>query len=115
MANTLREARAQQAATAQILRVIAASPSNSQPVFDAIARAAHKLFGARYSVVVRRVGDELHLAAHTLAGKRQADSLRRFFPAKITGEGALGNLTRTMNAEARARRPANGTVSQSQA
>ena len=55
----------QQTATADILKVISASPSNLQPVFDAIARSARKLFGAREALVCRRLDDVLHLAAHT--------------------------------------------------
>ena len=41
------EARAHQAATAEILKVIASSPSNVQPVFDAIADAVGRLFADR--------------------------------------------------------------------
>src|SRR6478609_9576518 len=41
----LKEARAQQAATADILKVIASSPSDVQPVFDAIATSANWLIG----------------------------------------------------------------------
>jgi signal transduction histidine kinase len=86
----LDEALAREAATAEVLRVIAASPSDLQPVFDEIARSAQRLFRARYAVVVQRVGDLLHLAGHTRTGKAGDESLRKLFPAKLTGQGALG-------------------------
>ena len=83
------EAREQQAALAGILKVIAASPSDTQPVFDAIARSAQKLLAAHHAAVARLVGDELYLAAHTQTGPGD-ESLRKVFPAKVTGQGALG-------------------------
>ncbi len=84
-----REALEQQTAMAEILKVIAASPAETQPVFDAIARSAQKLLDAHYANVTQLVGDELHLAACT-GPESSVVSLRRLFPAKVTGQGALG-------------------------
>ena len=50
----LKEAREQQAATAEILKVIASSPSDVQPVFEAIAASANRLIGG-FSAAVYRV------------------------------------------------------------
>ena len=80
----------QQTATAEILKVISASPSDLQPVFNAIARSAQKLFGARAALVCRRVDDVLHLAAHTATTEAGDAALRKLYPAKLTGESAVG-------------------------
>src|SRR5262245_47741199 len=49
----LKEAREQQAATANILKVIASSPSEVQPVFEAIAVSANRLMGGHSAGVFR--------------------------------------------------------------
>ena len=60
----LAEARQQQAATSDVLRLMSSSPADIQPVFDAIAESASRLCAA-YDVVIRRVdGDVMRLAAH---------------------------------------------------
>ena len=63
-ARELTEAREQQTATSEILRVISNSPNDVQPVFDTIASSAAKLCEAFDVIVFRVEGDTLRLAAH---------------------------------------------------
>jgi len=51
------EALEQQTATADVLRAIASSPDNLQPVLDAIAATASRLCDADTAVVQQRIGD----------------------------------------------------------
>jgi signal transduction histidine kinase len=60
----LTEARDQQAATSEILRVISRSPTNLQPVLDAIATNAALVCDAYDAVVFLREGDRVRPAAH---------------------------------------------------
>src|SRR6516165_6891126 len=64
----LKEAREQQAATAEILRVISQSPVEVQPVFDAIVLAAGRLIGCDRSVLIRC--DDAKFWQVALAGPR---------------------------------------------
>jgi GAF domain-containing protein len=57
------EALEHQTATSEILNVISRSPTNVQPVFDAIVESAARLCEATFSVVWRYDGDQLHYAA----------------------------------------------------
>src|SRR3981189_1537387 len=76
----LKEAREQQAATAEILKVIASSPSDVQPVFDAIASSANRLIGG-FSTAVHRVIDDInHLMAFTPTNPESDEALRAAFP-----------------------------------
>src|SRR5204862_6429459 len=63
--NETQEALERQTATADILKVIASSPSNLQPVFDAIAERSKKLVGGHSTTVFRFIGDTIELAAFT--------------------------------------------------
>src|SRR5947208_469004 len=75
----LKEAREQQVATAEILKVIASSPSDVQPVFEAVAHSANRLIGG-FSTAVHRVIDDIdHLVAFTPTNP-ESDTLRAAFP-----------------------------------
>jgi len=76
----LAEARAQQAATAAILKVIAGSPSDTQPVFDAIAESGMRVFGAWGVTVTRFDGRLIHLAAARGALPDTEQFLRKLYP-----------------------------------
>src|SRR5215475_1280895 len=59
------EAQEHQFATTEILRVIAASPMDEQPVFDAIVSSAQRLLHAHSAALRRVVGGELVAVAFT--------------------------------------------------
>ena len=89
----------QQAATAEILRVISSSPADVQPVFDTIAAHALKLCGALWSAVLRFDGDLLHLASlHNLSDPVGIEAVRRAFPRPPSPGGATDRaiLTRAV-------------------
>jgi GAF domain-containing protein len=60
----LREALEQQSATSEILRVIASSPTNLQPVLNAVAESAARLCDATEVSIFRRDGDILQRVAN---------------------------------------------------
>ena len=64
----LREALSQQTATAEILRVISSSPTDVQPVFEAIVKAAKGLGDSAEATLVRYDGRLVHQDATTHAG-----------------------------------------------
>ena len=66
--NETQEALEQRTATAEILKVIAASPSDVQPVFDAIVAAAPPLVGGFSCAVWLRQGEALQRVAFTEMG-----------------------------------------------
>src|SRR5262249_2648541 len=75
----LTESVAQQTATSEILRVISSSPTDLQPVFDAIVASAVRLCGAVNGAVFRYDGKLIHVAAyHNVAGDELAAVLRTF-------------------------------------
>jgi GAF domain-containing protein len=82
------EALDQQTATAEILRVISRSPSNVQPVFDAIVESAKRLLFGHGASLTRVVGDQLHLEALTARDSVADEAARRDYPRPILGHGS---------------------------
>ncbi len=83
------EAREQQTATAEILRVISSSPTDVQPVFDTIAEYARRLCAAEFCAVFRFDGQLLHFVAHHGVTPEGVAAWNRVFPvAPNRGSGA---------------------------
>jgi PAS domain S-box-containing protein len=74
------EALEQQIATSEILRVIARSPTDVQPVFDTIAQSAAKLCGGEFCHVFRFDGQLLHFAAHYGLKRKQFEVGKKLYP-----------------------------------
>jgi len=74
------EALDQQTATSGILGVISSSPTDAQPVFDAIVRSASRLCGGEWAIVTRYDGKFLHLAAQDNPRPGSADAASSLFP-----------------------------------
>ncbi|MCA1458629.1 GAF domain-containing protein [Bradyrhizobium sp. BRP22] len=81
--SALAVARDRQSASADILRTIAASPSDARPVFEAIASSSKRLLGAFSATVLQFIGDELHLVAYTPISPEADQGLRLSFPRQI--------------------------------
>jgi signal transduction histidine kinase len=107
--NETREALERQTATADILKVIASSPSDVQPVFEAIATSANRLIGGFSTAVFRFVDGVSHLAAftptHPAADKVLKASFPRplanFQPIETAQAGEVVQITDTERADAR--------------
>ena len=86
----------QQTAISEILRVISASPTDLQPVMDAVAKHAAHLTGAPSAHVMLRDGDELRVkATYTRVGESPipADFRVALDRTMITGRSVLEGAT----------------------
>jgi signal transduction histidine kinase len=88
----LGEALEQQNATGDILEVIASSPDDAQPVFDAIARNANRLVGGTATTVVLRRNDMLHLAAFTTTDQASIAFFERSYPRPLHADTEPGQV-----------------------
>jgi GAF domain-containing protein len=88
--NETNESLERQTATAEILKVIASSPSDVQPVFDTIAESARRLCGGHTSIVTQVIGDFLHLGASSAGSEAGAEELRASFPIPVSANRLHG-------------------------
>ena len=82
--NETREALERQTATADILKVIASSPSDVQPVFEAIATSANTLLGGLSTAVHILADDTLHLTAFTPTNPAGDAGLQASYPRPLS-------------------------------
>ena len=78
--NDTKEALEQQTATADVLKVISASPTDVQPVFDAIATSAATLCDAQFCHVFQYDGALVHFVAEHGLAPEAVETLRRAYP-----------------------------------
>src|SRR5262249_34946577 len=86
----LTEALNQQTATAEILRVISRSPTDVQPVFDAIVESSVRLCGADYGNVGKLEGDIIHLVGQHGQTTEWFEAASRIFPRPLTKDSIGG-------------------------
>ena len=92
--NETREALERQTATADILKVIANSPTNVQPVFEAIAERSKRLVDALSTTVFRLEDGVMHLKAFTPTNPEADATLKAMFPTPLSNfnwSEAIGN------------------------
>src|ERR1041384_4778576 len=84
------EAREQQRAAGEILKVMSGSPAAVQPVFAAIAESARRLCGGDFCNVARYDDGLIHLAASAHTRPEAIDFMRRLFPMTPTRATTFG-------------------------
>ena len=85
----------QQTATSEILRVISRSPTDVQPVFDAIVRSAVRLCDGLHGVVDRFDGELIHFAAQYNYTPEALQMTLRMYPRQPDRKQAAGRAVLT--------------------
>jgi GAF domain-containing protein/DNA-binding response OmpR family regulator len=86
----LTETLEQQTATGEILRVISRSPTDVQPVFDAIVHSGTRLCGAAWAAAFRFDGQVTTFAAHHNVTPSELEVLRSMYPQPAQRGTATG-------------------------
>src|SRR5262245_21057787 len=85
----------QQTAMSEILRVISSSPTDVQPVFDAIVRSAVRLCDGLHGVVDRFDGEMIYFAAQYNYTPEALQMTLRMYPPQPDRKQAAGRASRT--------------------
>ncbi|WBL80119.1 GAF domain-containing protein [Bradyrhizobium xenonodulans] len=88
----LRAAQDRESATADILKIIASSPAEVNPVFDAIAKRANALLGGFSTTVFRFIDGNAHLVAFTPTNFAADAALKNMFPRPIAAFESFGQV-----------------------
>jgi PAS domain S-box-containing protein len=83
-----------QTATADILKVIASSPSDTRPAFDSIAESSNRLLGGLSTAVWRFEGNKAYLAAFTATSPEGDEALKALSPMPIAELDAFVQLSK---------------------
>jgi GAF domain-containing protein len=86
----LTESLEQQTATSEVLRVISSSPTNVQPVFDAIAESAVRLCDGQFSFVMRFDGKLVDFASYCGLTAEGLKAFRSILPMPASEDTAAG-------------------------
>src|SRR6185295_12108891 len=86
--NETKEALERQTATAEILKVISGSPTDVQPVFDAIVKSALRLFSGQSVGIILVDGDLLQLGS--VGGDVDLETARKRYPLPLNRETVSG-------------------------
>jgi signal transduction histidine kinase/signal transduction protein with GAF and PtsI domain len=92
--NETKESLERQTATAEILKVISSTPTDVQPVFDAIVRNAVTLCDAMFASAFRYDGEMLHFLATTSINEEFLQTIKDVYPirpdrSQISGRAIL--------------------------
>ena len=89
LALELAEARERQAATSEVLSLIADAPTDLATVFDRIVKNAARLCQSVLSAAYRRDGDHVHLVAHDQFSAESVAAVRKAYPAPLTSKNLI--------------------------
>jgi len=89
LARELTDARERQAATSEVLNLIADAPTDLHPVFDRIVKNASRLCQSVLSAVYRRDGDGVDLVAHDKFSPESVAAVRKAYPAALSSKNLI--------------------------
>jgi GAF domain-containing protein len=95
LARELAEAREQQAASSEVLRVISSSATDVQRVFEMIGERAENLCDAEISVVSMVDGELIRLVSVNGMTEEGVEAARRVFPMRLDDETVTARAVRT--------------------